>query len=146
MISSLSARRAKVLEFIVGDYIANAVPVASEGVSRSRDLRVSSATVRKEMAALEEDGYIIRPHVSAGGIPTDKGYRHYVQYPSRGAELADNVKRTVHQRFQEVDRDVDSWTRMVVQMLSELLHNLAVATFPRATESRVQHLELVEPL
>ena len=143
MISSLSARRAKVLEFIVGDYIATAAPVASEVVSRSRNLRVSPATVRNEMAALEEEGYIIRPHVSAGGVPTDKGYRYYVQFPSQGAELSDKVKRTVHQRFQEVEHDVDAWTRLVAQMLSELARNLAVATFPRASKSRVQHLELV---
>lgn len=139
----MSPRRAQILESIVSEYIVGAVPVASDVVSRACNLKVSPATIRNEMAALEEDGYINRPHISAGGVPADKGYRHYVEVLTRDTELIDNVKQAVSQRFQVVENDVDAWIRLTAQILSDLARNLAVATFPRNIQSRVRRLELV---
>ncbi len=75
----LSPRREKILRAIVEQYVAKARPVPSQEILADRGMEVSSATIRNEMMRLEEEGYIIRPHTSAGSVPTDKGYRRYVE-------------------------------------------------------------------
>jgi heat-inducible transcriptional repressor len=140
----LSPRRAAILTFIIKGYVADATPVASEVVASNLAWKASPATVRHEMAALEEEGYITRPHVSAGGVPTDKGYRFYVQELQQDvAELTAPEQRSMRQRFRWAERDVEAWARLTALILSELLHNLAITTFPRAPQSRLRHLELV---
>ena len=79
MLKGLTPRREAVLRIIVSEYIATAVPVASETIFRNYQLGVSPATIRNDMAYLEGEGYITRPHTSAGSVPLDKGYRHYVE-------------------------------------------------------------------
>ena len=75
---TLTARKREILRFIVSEHVQTASPVASSAVARSTNLKASPATIRNEMVALEEDGFIHRPHVSAGGIPSDRGYRQFV--------------------------------------------------------------------
>jgi heat-inducible transcriptional repressor len=83
----LSERRKRILRIVVDDYVAEATPVASNTIAYNYDLKVSPATIRNDMAFLEEQGYITRPHHSAGSIPTDKGYRYYVESISGDIEL-----------------------------------------------------------
>ena len=140
----LTQRRAQILNTIVGEYIASANPVGSQAIARQGALRLSSATIRNEMAHLEEEGYIVRRHVSGGGIPSDKGYRYYVE--SLGQEVKHmpvDERRMLAHLFHQVERELEEWTRLAAVLLSRSVHNVAVVTFPKATESRVKHLKLI---
>ena len=85
---TLNARRAAILEAVVTEYIGTAEPVGSSHVASAPGVKVSSATVRSEMVALEREGYLVQPHTSAGRIPTDKGYRFFVDHLTPGASSA----------------------------------------------------------
>lgn len=139
----LSPRRETILKTILGEYIATAVPVPSDVVTRVHGLGVSAATVRHEMAILEEEGYISRPHLSAGGVPTDKGYRYHVEALTGTPELPLETKRTMRRQFTSVGRDVDVWTRLTAQMLAEVASNMALVTLPRTIQTRIRNLQLV---
>jgi heat-inducible transcriptional repressor len=133
------------LRLIVGDYIRTAAPVASDSIARTHDLGVSSATIRNEVAALEEAGYLSRPHPSAGSIPLDKAYRLYVEtlVAMEMERIPSQTRWEVRKQLSQVERDVDGWTSVAAAILSSLVGNMAIATFPKARESRVRHLELV---
>ncbi len=139
----LTNRQAAILDFIVGEYIASATPVPSNSIAK-RAMKVSSATVRNEMAELEEGGYILRRHISGGGIPSNKGYRFHVEAMSPQPGLSEEDEAWVRQKFLEAKQDVEAGTRVVTDVLSRLAHNLAVATFPKAQQARLKRLELVE--
>lgn len=141
----LTPRQETILRLIVDVYISTAVPISSEKVVQSHDLRLSPATIRKEVAALEESGYITRPHSSAGSVPLDKAYRFYVE-PLVAAEtdrIPARTRNSIRKKLNQVQRDVDEWTSVAAAILSRLVGNMAIATFPKAKESRVRHLELV---
>ena len=141
----LTQRQETVLGLIVDGYVRTASPIASDWIARNHDLGVSPATVRHDVACLEEAGYLTRPHTSAGSIPLDKAYRHYVE--SAAAVQADaiplNVRWKIRNELGAVERDMDEWATAAATVLAQLVGNLAIATFPRAKESRVRHLELV---
>ncbi len=141
--SYLPPRRETILKTILDGYIASAVPVPSEVVTHHHGLGVSSATVRHEMAALEEEGYISRPHLSAGGVPTDKGYRYYVEALATTQELPPETKRSMRNQFTSVGRDVDQWTKLSARMLAEVASNMALVTMPRTIQTRIRNLQLV---
>ena len=141
--TNVSARRHRVLQIIVDDYVATAVPVASAAVARSSRLRVSPATVRHDMVALEEGGYIIRPHIAAGGMPSDKGYRRFLEDLPRkpGPPARDRV--ALQHGLEEVTQDVDAWRDAAVSVVATLLGTLVFATSPRARAPMVKQIELV---
>ena len=139
----LRPRTAEVLKFLVNEYISSAVPVASEDLARRSILRVSPATIRNEMAELEEEGYITRPHVSAGGIPSHKGYRFYVECLESTLELPLETQLHIRGEFGRAQRDVEAWTQLAATVLSQTAHNMAIVTFPRAASSRVKQIQLV---
>ena len=139
----LSLRREAILNFIIREHVATAAAVASEAVASGLALRVSPATVRNEMAFLENDGYITRPHVSAGAVPADKGYRFYVQQLLQASRLSGEQQFAMRRRFERVERDIEAWTGLAALLLSELVHNLAIVTSPWAPQPRVRHMELV---
>ncbi|MSP78217.1 MAG: heat-inducible transcription repressor HrcA [Dehalococcoidia bacterium] len=142
MLDSLSDRKRQILRAVVGDYVSTAVPVSSDVIARKFPLRVSSATVRNEMAELEDEGYIRRPHISAGGVPSDRGYRYYVEYLTDSGELPESLKRQVLQEFRAVDRDPEAWLQLSAQVLARLAQNLVVVTYPHSRETRVQHIDI----
>ena len=141
----LTPRQETVLNLIVDDYIRTAAPVASEAIARKHDLDVSPATVRNDVGSLEEAAYITRPHSSAGSVPLDKAYRFHVE--SRVDMEADyipqRVQGSIRRQLSDVERDVDEWAGVAAGVLARLVGNMAIATFPKARESRVRHLELV---
>jgi len=139
----LSARRGAVLRVIVREYVDRASPVGSEHVARAHPLGVSSATIRNEMAALEEDGYITHPHTSAGRIPSDKGYRYFVEALMETDRLPAQVQREVRSRILELEGELDDWAAIATSVIAELAEALALITFPRARATRLKHLELV---
>ena len=139
----LTTRREAVLKAIVGGYIDTATPIGSQAIVERQDLGVSSATVRMEMASLEEDGFILRPHTSAGAIPSDLGYRHYVEHLSDTIELAPGEKQIIHRPLDNARLDLEEWVNLTAALLPQLTGNLALVTPPKASQVRVKRLELV---
>ena len=141
----VTGRKKTILNLIVEDYIDEATPIASEAIARKHGLGVSPATIRNEVADLEQEGYITRPHPSAGSVPADRGYRVYVEtaVAERENQIPPGVRASIRQQLIEVEPDVDEWANVAAAALSGLVGNMAIATFPKARESRVRHIELV---
>ena len=139
----LSARQEGILRIVVGEYIVTTTPVGSETVVRKYALGVSPATVRNDMAELEAKNYIIQPHPSAGRIPSDKGYRYYVECLMEDVELPLEEQHTILHQFHQVEREVDEWTRLAASVLARMVRNAALVSTPRAVEARLRHVELV---
>jgi heat-inducible transcriptional repressor len=138
----LDDRKLEVLRAVVEDYVSTHEPVGSRALVERHNLGVSPATVRNDMAALEEDGYIAQPHTSAGRVPTDKGYRLFVDRLSSVKPLTGAEKRAI-QTFLEGAVDLDDVIRRTVRLLAQLTRQVAVVQYPSLTRSRVRHLEIV---
>ena len=136
-------RRFAVLQAIVADYVATHEPVGSRAIVDRHNLGVSSATVRNDMAALEEEGLIAQPHTSAGRIPTDKGYRLFVDRLAQVKPLSAAERKAV-QTFLEGAVDLDDVLRRSVRLLAQLTRQVAVVQYPTLTRSTVRHLEVVQ--
>lgn len=139
----LSERAGTILNILVAEYINSAVPVASEEIARRSPTKVSSATVRNAMSRLTDEGYISRPHVSAGAIPSDLGYRHYVQSLDEPPELPVTVQQKIQRDFSQAEPDLEAWSRQCATLLSDLTASLAVVTVPWARSPRLKHIQLV---
>ncbi len=138
----LSARTGTILKSIVGQYITKAVPVPSQSIAHKSELEVSPATVRSEMAHLEQDGYITRPHPSAGSIPSDKGYRYYVE-TLRGFELPLAEQRLVSHLFHQVEKGIEEWLNLAATLTAQLVQSMAVVTKPKPVACQFKRLELI---
>ena len=138
----LSSREEIILKSIVGQYIAKAVPVPSQSITRDYELGVSSATIRNEMAYLEQEGYITRPHTSAGSIPTDKGYRYYVEVLGK-IRLPLAEQRMINHLFHQVERELDKWLNLAATLIAQMVQNAAVVTIPKPEACQFKHMELV---
>jgi heat-inducible transcriptional repressor len=138
----LSSRQQKILETIIGQYVIRAKPVPSQSIIVDRELGVSSATIRNEMARLEEEGYIIRPHTSAGSVPTDKGYRYYVEGIGQ-AQLPISEQERLNRLFSREEGELDEWLDLAASLMAELVRNTAVVSAPKSVFCRFKHLELV---
>jgi heat-inducible transcriptional repressor len=139
----LTDRRAQLLSLIISEYVDSAMPVGSETIVRRFDLPFSPATIRNEMARLEEDGFISHPHTSAGRVPSDKGYRYYVEALMQPRDLPAEVKETIRHQFHQAGREEDEWIQLAAAVLARAVENAAVVTLPRTAESRLKRLELV---
>ena len=141
----LTTRQQTVLNLIVDSYVRSATPVASETIARSPELNVSPATVRNDVAHLEEEGYLSRPHASAGSVPLDTAYRFHVEsVAAMEVEFIPQiVKWSIRRRLGEVEQDVDEWASVAASALADQVGNMAIATLPKAKETRVRHVELV---
>jgi heat-inducible transcriptional repressor len=127
----------------VADYIRTADPVGSGAVAVRYRLGVSPATIRNDMAALEEFGYLTQPHTSAGRIPTDRGYRFYVDTLPRRARLTDAHRQAIAEFFGEAPPDVEEILRRTASLLSRMTHYAAVALTPELRQGRVARTDLV---
>src|SRR5919106_320223 len=130
----LGLRKAAVLNAVVEEYVRSGEPVGSETIADGSGLGVSSATIRNEMAALEELGFLSHPHTSAGRIPTDLGYRHYVDTQPHGARLRDAHRRAIAGYFAEAILDLEEVLKGSVQLLSRLTQYAGLAVPPGAAE------------
>jgi heat-inducible transcriptional repressor len=139
---SLDDRKLEVLRAIVEDYVATQEPVGSKALVERHKLGVSSATVRNDMAVLEEEGYLRQPHTSAGRVPTDKGYRLFVDRLSRIKPLSPAERRAI-ERFLLGAVDLDDVVHRTVRLLAQLTRQVAMVQYPSLTRSRLRHLELV---
>ncbi|MFD4789427.1 heat-inducible transcriptional repressor HrcA [Streptomyces sp. NPDC058459] len=138
----LSERRLQVLRAIVQDYVGTEEPVGSKALTERHSLGVSPATVRNDMAALEEEGFIAQPHTSAGRIPTDKGYRLFVDKLA-GVKPMTAPERRAIQNFLEGAVDLDDVVARTVRLLAQLTRQVAVVQYPSLTRSTVRHVELL---
>ena len=138
----LDDRKLEVLRAIVEDFVSTNEPVGSRALAERHGLGVSPATVRNDMAALEDEGYITHPHTSAGRIPTDRGYRLFVDRLSSVKPLSSPERRAI-QTFLEGAVDLDDVVRRTVRLLSQLTHQVAVVQYPSLSRSSVRHLEIV---
>ena len=135
-------RRLAVLRAIVEDYVATEEPVGSKALVERHRLGVSPATVRNDMAALEDEGYITQPHTSAGRVPTDKGYRLFVDRLTTVKPMSGAEKRAIS-TFLDGAVDLDDVVNRSVRMLSQLTRQVAVVQYPTLSRSTVRHIELV---
>lgn len=138
----LDDRKVEVLRAIVEDYVATREPVGSKALVDRHSLGVSSATVRNDMAVLEEEGYIAQPHTSAGRIPTDKGYRVFVDRLSGLKPLSQPERRAIS-TFLEGAVDLDEIVTRSVRLLAQLTRQIAVVQYPLITRSTIRHVEIV---
>jgi heat-inducible transcriptional repressor len=135
-------RRYEVLRAIVEDYVATEEPVGSKALAERHHLGVSPATIRNDMASLEEGGYITQPHTSAGRVPTDKGYRLFVDRLASVKPLSPPERRAI-ESFLEGAVDLDDAIGRTVRLLAQLTHNVAVVQYPSLVRSTLRHVELV---
>jgi heat-inducible transcriptional repressor len=140
----LGARKSAVLNAVVEEYVRSGEPVGSETIAESSGLGVSSATIRNEMAALEELGFLTHPHTSAGRIPTDTGYRHYVDTLPHGVRLRETHRRAIAGYFAEAILDLEEVLKGSVQLLSRLTQYAGLAVPPGAAEEPIVRLELID--
>jgi heat-inducible transcriptional repressor len=141
--SELNVRRAAILEAVVSQYIGTAEPVGSSHVASAPGVQVSSATVRSEMVALERDGYLVQPHTSAGRIPTDKGYRFFVDHLTTPGVLGPVQRRQVAQFFEQVHGEIETVLERATGLLSELTSYAAVVVGPSHETSTIRSVQVV---
>ena len=139
----LGERAATVLNVLVGEYLQSATPVASDDIARNLPHQISSASVRTTMSQLAEDGYISRPHVSSGGVPSDLGYRFYVESLPEIPQLSSELRESVDRDLAQTEPDIGSWSQRCAAILSRLTANLAIVTAPRAVSPRLKRIQLV---
>jgi heat-inducible transcriptional repressor len=139
----LNARRAAILQAVVSEYIGTAEPVGSSHVANAPGVQVSSATVRSEMVALEREGYLVQPHTSAGRIPTDKGYRFFVDHLTSPGVLGPVQRRQVTQFFDQVYGEMETMLERATGLLSELTSYAAVVVGPSHETATIRAVQLV---
>jgi heat-inducible transcriptional repressor len=142
--TELNPRQQAVLAVVVQEYIASATPVGSRTVVETYGLQVSPATIRNEMKLLEEQGLLTHPHTSAGRVPTEEGYRYFVEHLLPDQPLAADDQRMIQHMFHQVHREADEWAQPAAAVLAHTSHMGAVATPARAERCRFKHIELVE--
>ena len=138
----LDDRKLDVLRAIVTDYVSSREPVGSKALVERHKLDVSAATVRNDMAALEEEGYIMQPHTSAGRIPTDKGYRLFVDKLAHVKPLSP-AERSAITTFLNGTADIDDLVTRTVRLLAQLTRQVAIVQYPVAARTQIRHVEFV---
>jgi heat-inducible transcriptional repressor len=139
----LDDRKTAILAAVVQEYISTAQPVGSASVVRSEAVTVSSATVRSELAVLESEGYLIQPHTSAGRIPTDRGYRYFVDHLTQPGRLDAPIQKQVGEFFSAAHGRLEEMLHQTSNLLAELTHSAAVVVGPRAEAVAVRRVTLV---
>jgi heat-inducible transcriptional repressor len=139
----LDDRKTAILAAVVQEYIATAQPVGSASVARVPSVNVSSATVRSELSSLEGEGYLVQPHTSAGRIPTDQGYRYFVDHLTTPGRLDRTTQRQVGDFFSAAHGRLEEMLHQTSNLLSELTHSAAVVVGPRAEAVAVRRVQLV---
>jgi heat-inducible transcriptional repressor len=140
----LDKRKAYILATVVYEYIATAEPVASQTLTQKYSLGVSSATVRNEMAELEAGGYLVQPHTSAGRVPSDAGYRKYVDRLMQPEKLPVEERLRIRDELRDASRELDEIIENTTRLLGRLSKNLAFVTTPRSSDTTTfKHIQLI---
>lgn len=141
--SELTERQKTILMLVIRDYIETAQPVGSKALVERYRLDLSSATVRNELSALDELGFLRQPHTSAGRIPTEEGYRFFVGQMMHQAELPKAIQHTITHQFYQARPDVDQWMTLAASILAHQSQGVSVVTAPHAEQAHFKHVELI---
>ena len=139
----LGDRQRDLLRAVIREYIATAQPVASAALVRKYRLDLSSATVRNELAALEEFGLLMHPHTSAGRVPTDLGYRYFIESLMPRPSLQPEEQVTVSHQFQQALSNTSEWLRLAASTLARLTTEAAIVTPPAVGRATLRHVEVI---
>jgi len=139
----LDDRKTAILSAVVQEYIATALPVGSTHIASAPGVRVSSATVRNEMAVLEQEGYLVQPHTSAGRIPTDKGYRFFVDHLGAPGLMDASTQATIGDFFRSAHGRLEEMLHHTSDLLARMTNYAAVVVGPRAGGVEVRSAQLV---
>jgi len=139
----LDKRKAFILATVVYEYVASAEPVGSQTLTQKYNLGVSSATIRNEMAELEAGGYLVQPHTSAGRIPSDAGYRTYVDHLMRPESLPAEESRRIRDEFRAASRELDGVIEQTTRLLGQLSRNVAFMVAPLRDAQTFRHIQLI---
>ncbi len=141
--NELTERQKFILTLVIHEYIRTANPVGSKPLVARYNLEFSSATVRNEMAALTEMGYLRQPYTSAGRVPTEEGYRYFVSRLLHDTELPDPARRMISHQFYQTRHDVDEWMRLAASVLAHQSRAASLVTAPHAEQAHLKHMELI---
>jgi len=141
--NDLTERQKTLLMLVIRDYIETAQPIGSQALVDRYHLDLSSATVRNELAALDEMGFLRQPHTSAGRVPTEEGYRFFVGQMMYQAELPEAVQHTITHQFYQARPDFDQWMTLAASILAHQSRGMSVVTAPHAEQARFKHVELI---
>jgi len=139
----LDKRKAFILSTVVYEYVATAEPVGSQTLTQKYNLGVSSATIRNEMAELETAGYLVQPHTSAGRVPSDVGYRTYVDRLMRPEPLPPEESRRIRDEFRAASRELDEVIEVTTRLLGQLSKNVAFMVAPLRETQTFRHIQLI---
>lgn len=141
--NDLTERQRLILALVVRDYIETAEPVGSKRLVEHDKLDLSSATIRNEMAALTEMGYLRQPHTSAGRVPTEEGYRYFVTRVVYQADLPGSARDTISHQFYQARQDVEQWMPLAASILAHHSRAASIVTAPHSERSHYKHVELI---
>jgi heat-inducible transcriptional repressor len=142
MMVDLTPRQQLTLGLVIREYISTAQPVGSKKI-QDYGLGVSSATIRNEMVVLTDLGYLTQPYTSAGRVPTDKGYRYFVERLMRDSQLPAEEQRTIRHQFHQADVDLEQWMRLAASVMAHTAQAAALVTSLKTEKCRLRHLELI---
>ncbi|MGI5850394.1 MAG: heat-inducible transcriptional repressor HrcA, partial [Christensenellales bacterium] len=140
----LNERKLGILRAVVDDYIMNGLPIGSRTISKKHGFELSSATIRNEMADLEELGYLEQPHTSAGRIPSHKAYRFYVDRLMKVASLNADEANKIKSYFEEKMSEVEQVIQKAAQVLSETTRHISMVLKPQLKKSLIKRIQLVK--
>jgi len=141
--NNLTERQKTLLLLIIRDYIDSAQPVGSKRLGEHYHLNLSSATIRNEMGALTEMGYLRQPHTSAGRVPTEEGYRYFVSEMMNDAHLPESVQHTISHQFHQSRPQLDQWMTLAASILANQSQGVSVVTAPHVEQAKFKHVELI---
>jgi len=139
----LDERKQQILKAVVADYTVTGVPVGSQVLAAKYFIALSSATIRNELADLVGTGYLQQPHTSAGRVPTDRGYRYFVDFLMDPEAASPTVRRTVKQAFETAPHSVEGILEKAAMVLAQITENVSLVTAPETSEARIKHIDLV---
>ena len=139
----LSDRQKLILTLVIREYLRTARPVGSEPLVKDYHLEMSSATIRNELMALTDEGYLRQTHTSSGRVPTEDGYRYFVSRLLQETELPDTTRHMISHQFFQMRSDVEQWSRLAASVLAQQSHGASLVTAPHPTKARFKHLELI---
>ena len=143
MAEPMGERKQAILRAVTDDYISTAEPVGSRTIARKYDMGISPATIRNEMADLEEEGYLEQPHASAGRIPSDKGYRFYVDSLMLGRSITEGEKSRIRLEYGRRRDEIRSLVRATAKVLGEMSQYASVVVGPAVKGAQIRHIQLV---
>jgi heat-inducible transcriptional repressor len=141
--ADLTERQKFILTLVIHEYIRSAQPVSSKYLVERYNLDMSSATVRNELAALTEAGYLRQPHTSAGRVPTEEGYRYFVGRLVQQTELPASTRSLISHQFYQTRQDTEQWMRLAASVLANQSRSASLVTSPHPEQARIKHLELI---